>query len=250
MGERLASLLIRKMELYVRLSSDERLLLEELASGATRRIAPSRDLVAEGDFPRSVFIVQDGWAARTKVLDDGRRQIVSLILPGDICDAHNHVLKKMDHGILALTRLKVAEVARERLEQALDQSTRLCRAFWWQDLVGVAIQREWTLNVGQRSAYERIAHFLCETFVRLEAIGMTQGNTCDFPIVQNDLADITGLTSVHVNRTLQELRRSELILLNNRRLTIPDLGRLKDVSLFTPGYLHLGREGSHLDANA
>ncbi len=184
------------------------------------------------------------------MLEDGRRQIVGLILPGDVCDAHNYVLRRTDHGIHALTRMRVAEVTRERLEPALDHSTRLCRAFWWMELVGAAIQREWTLNLGQRSAFERIAHFLCETFVRLEALGMTQGDSCDFPIVQNDLADITGLTSVHVNRTLQDLRRAGLISLGSRRLTIPDLPRLKDVALFTPEYLHLGQEGSQFDANS
>ena len=247
---RLASAVIRKLELYVRLSEEERRRVTALAGAQARRVAPRRDLVSEGDAPRHVFMILDGWAARTKMLADGRRQIVAILLPGDTCDAHNYVLREVDHSILALTRMRVAEVDRGELEAMLDNSTRLCRAFWWQELCSAAIQREWTLNLGQRSAFERIAHFLCETFVRLQALGLTQGNSCDFPIVQNDLADITGLTSVHVNRTLQELRRSGLIILTNRRLTIPDLDRLKDVALFTGNYLHLGREGAHLDANA
>lgn len=249
-GKRLVSALVRRIELYVRLSDEERVLLENLANGNVRRVAPRRDLLSEGEVPRLAYIILDGWAARTKMLADGRRQIVGMLLPGDVCDAHNYVLKEMDHSILALTRLRVVEVSREQLEEITNRSSRLCRAFWWHDLVSVAIQREWTLNLGQRSAFERIAHFLCETFVRLEALEMTQGDSCDFPIVQNDLADITGLTSVHVNRTLQELRRSGLIVLNNRRLTIPDLERLKDVALFSPGYLHLAREGSQFDADA
>lgn len=238
------------MELYVRLSGEERHQLAALTERTVRRVAPRRDLLVEGGMPRNAFIILEGWAARTKMLADGRRQILSILLPGDVCDAHNHVLREMDHSIIALTRLRAAEVSRERLEQLTDSSPRLCRAFWWHDLVGMAMQREWTLNLGQRSAFERIAHFLCETFVRLEALGMTQGHSCDFPIVQNDLADITGLTSVHVNRTLQELRRSGLIVLGNRRLTIPDLDRLKSVGLFTANYLHLDREGAQFDANA
>ena len=238
------------MELYVRLSADERRSLAELVGRSVRRFPPRRDMLSEGETPHSAFIILEGWAARTKMLADGRRQIVSILLPGDICDAHHYVLREMDHSILALTRLRVAEVSREQLEALTDRSPRLCRAFWWHDLVGMAIQREWTLNLGQRSAFERIAHFLCETFVRLEALKMTQGDSCDFPIVQNDLADITGLTSVHVNRTLQELRRSGLIVLGKRRLTIPDLDRLKSVALFTENYLHLHREGAQFDANA
>lgn len=237
------------MELYARLSAEERHQLTLLVEKSVRRVAPRRDLLPEGAAPRSTFIVLEGWAARSKMLADGRRQILSILLPGDVCDAHNYVLRQMDHSIIALTRLRVAEVSRERLEELTDRSPRLCRAFWWHDLVGMAIQREWTLNLGQRSAFERIAHFLCETFVRLEALGLTQGHSCDFPIVQNDLADITGLTSVHVNRTLQELRRSGLIVLGNRRLTIPDPDRLKSVGLFTATYLHLDREGAQFDAN-
>lgn len=224
--------------------------MEQLAAGPVRRVAPRRDLIVEGDVSRQLFVVLEGWAARTKTLADGRRQIVGLVLPGDVCDAHHYILRSVDHSIHALTRLRVAEVTQDRLERVIDTSTRLCHAFWWQDLVCMAVQREWTLNLGQRSAYERIAHVLCETFIRLQAIGFAQENTCDFPIVQSDLADMTGLTSVHVNRTLQDLRRSGLIVLENRRLTIPDLERLKEVALFTANYLHLDREGAHLDANA
>lgn len=246
----MASAVIRKLELFVRLAGEERRLVEGLVHSQIRRVSPRRDLITEGDPPRAVNILLEGWAARTKMLADGRRQIVGLLLPGDLCDAHGYVLREVDHSILALTRLRVAEVTREQLEQVLETSPRLCQAFWWHDLTNAAMQREWTLNLGQRSAFERIAHFLCETFVRLQAMGMTQGDSCDFPIVQNDLADITGLTSVHVNRTLQELRRSGLIVLNNRRLTIPDLQRLKDVAFFNGGYLHIDREGAHLDANA
>lgn len=248
-GAALASWLIRKIERYVQLSGEDRRLLYQLVDGSMRRIAPRRDLICEGTHAPHVLLLLEGWAVRTRMLADGRRQIVSLLLPGDVCDAHAYVLKEMDHTITALTRLRVAEVPRDRLEKVIDESPRLCRALWWQELASSAIQREWTLNLGQRSAFERIAHFLCETFVRLQALGLTQGESCDFPIVQNDLADITGLTAVHVNRTLQELRRSGLIVLNHRRLTIPDLERLQDVALFSRNYLHLDREGAYLDAN-
>ena len=113
----------------------------------------------------------------------------------------------------------------------------------------MAIQREWTLNLGQRSAYERLAHLLVEIYLRLQTIGRTQDGRCDFPLTQNDLADATGLTSVHVNRTLQELRKDGLIELERKQLQILDLERLMDVSMFNPNYLHLDHEGRHLDAN-
>ena len=111
------------------------------------------------------------------------------------------------------------------------------------------MQREWTTNVGQRTAYERLAHLFCELFVRLRTVGLTDGKSCDFPPTQLDLADATGLTSVHVNRTIQELRRDGLIELHNRRLTIPDLRALMNACMFNANYLHLNHEGAHLDAN-
>jgi CRP-like cAMP-binding protein len=129
------------------------------------------------------------------------------------------------------------------------ESPRITQALWWHELVVAAIQREWTTNVGQRSAFERIAHLCCELFLRLRAVGQTRGDTCDFPLTQADLADATGLTSVHVNRTIQELRREGLITLHKRLLTIHDLDRLMTACMFNPNYLHLNREGRHLDAN-
>jgi CRP-like cAMP-binding protein len=124
------------------------------------------------------------------------------------------------------------------------------QALWWESLVNSAIQREWTLNVGQRTAYERISHLLAELYLRLKTVGLTQNGSCDFPLTQTDVADATGLTAVHVNRTLQELRRDNLIVLERRRLTIPDLRSLMDAAMFNPNYLHLDHEGRHLDANS
>jgi CRP-like cAMP-binding protein len=116
--------------------------------------------------------------------------------------------------------------------------------------VTTAIQREWTLNIGQRTAFERIAHLLVELYLRLKTVGRTHDHGCDFPLTQNDLADATGLTAVHVNRTLQELRKEKLIELDRKQLRILDLDRLMDVAMFNANYLHLDHEGRHLDANA
>lgn len=112
-----------------------------------------------------------------------------------------------------------------------------------------SVQREWTLNVGQRSAFERVAYLLVELFLRLECVGLTDGESCEFPLTQTDLADATGLTAVHVNRTLQELRRAGLIVLQNRTLTLPNRDALKRAAMFNSNYLHLDSEGRHLDAN-
>ena len=238
-----------RLQAFTRLSQDDLAAIDQLAKRGLRDIGARRDLLQEGDPPRVVNLILDGWACRYKTLPDGRRQIVGLFLPGDLCDLNGYLLKQMDHNIGAITALRVAEITREDFERLLARHPRLAEALFWNELVTVAIQREWTLNLGQRSAYERIAHLLCETFLRLRTVGLTSDSMCPFPLTQLDIADASGLTAVHVNRTLQELRRDRLIELQSRILTIPDLEALKSAALFNDNYLHLNHEGAHLDAN-
>ena len=237
------------LEAFVRLSRDDRALINKLTSKNVRQIDARRDIIREGDKPRAVNIVLDGWGCRYKQLPDGRRQVVAVFIPGDLCDANVFILREMDHNIGAITRMRYAEIGAADFEGLLLQSPRIAQALWWHELVIAATQREWTTNVGRRSAFERVAHLLCELFTRLRAVGLTNDGECEFPLTQNDLADATGLTSVHINRTLQELRRRDMIALERRTLRIPDLDRLMDVCMFNPNYLHLDHEGRHLDAN-
>jgi CRP-like cAMP-binding protein len=237
-----------KLEAFTRLSTDDRAALAEISRNF-RYVDARRDLISEGDKPRHVHLVLDGWACRYKQLPDGKRQIVSLFVPGDFCDVNVYVLKYMDHSIGAITRLKVAMITAEEMSALTAERPRITQALWWHELVTAAVQREWTLNIGQRSAYERLAHLLIELYLRLTTVGRARDGRCDFPLTQNDLADATGLTSVHVNRTLQELRRDGLIELERKQLQILDLPRMMDVSMFNANYLHLDREGRYLDAN-
>lgn len=237
------------LEAYAKLSEEDRALLGALTGKTVRQIGARRDLVREGDRPRAVHVVLEGWGCRYKQLPDGRRQVVSFFIPGDLCDANVFILEEMDHSIGAITPMKYAEIGPEDFEALMTQSPRITQALWWHELVVASVQREWTTNVGQRSAYERIAHLLCELFLRLRAVGRTRGKSCEFPLTQNDLADATGLTAVHVNRTVQELRKEGLITLEKRSLTIHHLDALLTACMFNPNYLHLNREGRHLDAN-
>lgn len=238
-----------KLEAFTKLSADDRTALVQ-ASRNFRYVEARRDLIAEGDKPRYVHMVLDGWACRYKQLPDGKRQIVALFVPGDFCDVNVFILKAMDHSIGAITRLKVAMITPEEMNALTTERPRITQALWWHELVTAAVQREWTLNLGQRSAYERLAHLLIELYMRLQTVGRAQDGYCDFPLTQNDLADASGLTSVHVNRTLQELRRDKLIELERKQLRILDLSRMMDLAMFNPNYLHLDHEGRHLDANA
>ncbi len=245
----MVSALALRLDAFTRLSSEDRAALATI-SKTTRVIAPRRDLIREGEVPKYVHLMLDGWACRYKTLPDGRRQIVAFFVPGDFCDLNVYVLKQMDHSIGAITRLSVSDISREDMDRLTERYPRVTQALWWEALVNSAIQREWTVNVGQRTAYERLAHLLLELHLRLKTVGLTQDGSCDFPLTQTDLADATGLTAVHVNRTLQELRRDNLIVLERRRLTIPDMRSLMDAAMFNPNYLHLDHEGRHLDANS
>src|SRR5690348_404547 len=237
-----------KLEAFTTLSADDRAALSE-ASRNFRYVEPRRDVISEGDQPRHVHLVLDGWACRYKQLPDGKRQIVALFVPGDFCDVNVYILKSMDHSIGAITRLKVAMITPDEMNELTAERPRITQALWWHELVTAAVQREWTLNFGQRSAYERLGHLLIELYLRLATVGRAHDGRCDFPLTQNDLADATGLTSVHVNRTLQELRRDGLIELERKQLQILDMDRLIDAAMFNPNYLHLDHEGRHLDAN-
>jgi CRP-like cAMP-binding protein len=238
-----------KLEAFTRLSDDSRAALAQLSRNNVHFVEPRRDLISEGDRPREVHLLLDGWACRYKAQADGKRQIVSFFLPGDFCDLDLYTLKRMDHSIGAITRLKVATITPEEMHSLIEERPRITQALLWHELVTSAIQREWIVSLGLRSAYERLGHLLVELYLRLKTVGRADDGHCDFPLTQTDLADATGLTAVHVNRTLQELRRDGLIELERKQLQILDLERLKDVSMFNPNYLHLGREGRRLDAN-
>jgi CRP-like cAMP-binding protein len=231
--------LVKALSGYAMLSHDDEAALARLGRHSVRQVAQRRDLVREGAAAGGVRLILDGWACRYKCLPDGRRQTLAFLIPGDLCDPNHYLLGRMDHGISAITPVRFAEISRAQMEVLAARSTRLADALAWSVLVAAAIQREWILSIGRRNAREQIAHLVVEIFHRLRAIGRAQGRECEFPLTQNDLADATGLTAVHVNRVLKELRRDGLIHVDHRALTIPDLGALERVGLFDPSYLHL-----------
>jgi CRP-like cAMP-binding protein len=239
--------LTRRFEEYVVLGDRDRAELARISSLPARTISARRNLIREGDCPQAVYLIMEGWACQYRELDDGRRQIVDFAIPGDLCDLNLFILDRMDHSIGGITRLKVVEIGRETFHKIVASSPAITSALWWQELVSKSIHREWILNVGQRRALERIAHLFCEMFLRLESVGLTEGFCCEWPLTQNDIADATGLTAVHVNRTLQQLRQMELIDLTNRRLKIPDMAGLQIVGRFNADYLHHHRNARHTD---
>ncbi|MDB5558573.1 MAG: transcriptional regulator, Crp/Fnr family [Enterovirga sp.] len=244
----LAERLIRKLENYSRLSGSEKDLLQHIASQEVRSFGARHDIAQEGDQPRSATLVLTGFAARYKILEDGRRQIIAFLIPGDLCELRISVLRRRDHSIAALVPTTVAQISDENVQRMMRHSTRLERALTWNALVDEAISREWTVNLGRRDALERLAHVFCELHCRLRAVGLTTGEACEVPLTQAELADAVGVSDVHLNRTLMELRGRGLIALQGKSLTIRHMDGLRDLALFNPEYLHLGQDGREFDA--
>jgi CRP-like cAMP-binding protein len=220
-------------------SEDERAIRGCVAE--TRRLRADEIAVRAGEELNASLLLIDGWMARSKDLESGERQVTELHIAGDFADLHGFTLKRLDHDVLTLTPCTVAVVPHERLRDLTTRFPHLCRVYWFLTNVDAAIHREWALSLGQRSAISRLAHLFCELYVRLEVIGRTHGNSYDLPLTQRELSECLGLTVVHANRTLQELRRRGLIELENRRLTILNRGALEGVADFDPCYLYLDR---------
>ena len=231
--------LIRKLEGFASLSAVDRAALARICA-EPRCVAPGTDLVREGDKPEGVFLVLSGMAYRSKMRANGARQIMAYLVPGDLCDLDAALLSAMDHTITTASTCSVVRLAPETMADLLDNHPQIALALRKAQLVAQATGREWLVNVGRRSAPERLAHLFCELLVRLQAVGLAEQDSYRLPITQLDLADTPGLTSVHVNRVLQDLRRNGLIELRKRHLRILDLPRFRALAEFRPDYLHLG----------
>jgi CRP-like cAMP-binding protein len=231
--------LVRKLSNYTLLSDEERQAVVE-ATGKLTDFSTGDDIVQRGDLTGGVRLVLDGFACRYKILEDGRRQILGYLIPGDLCDVHVFLLKRMDHSIGAMTRTKIAVISQASILSFTETYPALTRALWWSTLLDEAITREWVVNLGQRTAYERMAHLFCELYHRLRAIGEVRNNSFALPLTQTALGDTLGLSTVHINRTLQDLRAQNLISFKAGVLTVHDLPALELAGVFSADYLHLG----------
>lgn len=230
--------LTRKLERFSPLSVEDKALLATVVS-TSYTVGAHQDLIREGDTPDAVYLIVSGMACRNKVLKNGGRQIIAYLLPGDFCDFQIFILDKMDHSISTLSPCTVVSIPRETILR-LTERPAIARALWWATLVDEGTLREALVNMGRRKADERVAHFMCELFVRLEAVGLVTDDSFEFPVTQSEIADTLGLSAVHVNRTLQQLRSHAFINLERKILTILNLEGPKIFSGFSSNYLHLG----------
>jgi CRP-like cAMP-binding protein len=226
------------MESVFAVTDDERQALETLPMQLAV-IKADQDIVRIGDRPSRCCLILSGFACTYKVTAEGKRQIVSFNLPGDIPDLQSLHLKVLDTSIATISTCRVGFITHEALRDICDRYPRITAAFWREALIDAAIFREWVTNVGRREAYTRMAHVLCELLVRLRAVGLAEDHVCDLPITQGEFADALGVSNVHVNRVLQQMRADGLIETKGTQLKIPDWDRLKQVGEFDPTYLHL-----------
>lgn len=232
-------ILLRRLQAIATPSEEERSVLSSL-SGTVRQFRAHDDIVRIGDVPSVVCLLLEGMACRYKVSADGKRQIMSFHIPGDIPDMQSLFIDVMDHSLTALVPTTVLAIRHEIMRGIIEGYPRIAHLLWRETLIDAAVYREWIV-MRDRPAYPRIAHLFCELFLRMQAIGLTNGNACELPLTQSQMGDALGLSNVHVNRTLQELRAEGLIVLEGGTLTILDWDGLKEAGEFDPLYLHLRR---------
>lgn len=203
-----------------------------------QQVPAGKLLVRTGDVPSECCVLVEGYACRHKSTSSGGRQIVSFHLPGDILDVQHLQLERADHDVETITAATIAWVPASELRELLRTRPKINDALWRDALIDASIFREWVLNVGRRNAESRIAHMLCEFATRREAAGLGSPERFDLPMSQHQIADATGLTVVHVNRTLQALAASGVIERRGREIRIADWPRMREVADFDPAYLH------------
>lgn len=230
--------MIRKFERRAELSDADRQALLTLPHRIVRA-EPGRYIVREGSSSDQSVLIVSGLAYRHKINSDGSRQIVSLHVPGDFIDLEGALLKVADHNVQALTRCDLAMIPSVELRQVLGTHPQVALAMWVDTLIDASIFREWIMNVGRRDARERLAHIFCEFARRLEVAGMGSTDGYELPMTQEQLADASGLTAVHVNRTLKAMASEDLIRRERRFVFIPDWEKLRAVAGFSELYLHL-----------
>lgn len=232
----------RKLSHHAPFSAAERAALERWLGRDLRSVRERVPLIERGTKPSEINIIVDGWACRYRRLDNGRRQILAFYLPGDICDFDAFVTNAMDSTIEAITRVQMACISRSALNELGAEHPRLSQGLWWESLVATSIQREWMLNIGQRSAKQRIAHLFCEIATRQALVGLATGPVIPFPLTQTELGEACAMTAEHTNRTLRELRDEGLVVMRDRVAELLNWDRLLELSAFDPAYLHIATQ--------
>lgn len=233
----LSDALVLKLKTNNRLDQDDVLAIEQLPI-KTRRVAAHNYFAREGDRPSEACLIMEGFVFRSKLTPDGARQIFSIDVPGGIPDLQSLYLHVMDHDLTTLSDCTLGFIQHDALRELIRRRPNVAAALWRETLIDGAIFREWVVNVGCRPALPRMAHLLAEIYARLEQVGQAANGLFELPITQVDLADCLGLSIVHVNRTLQQLRHEGLVATERKNYHLLEKIRLEELGQFDPLYLH------------
>lgn len=232
---------LKKLRRRFEISSEEERVVRDLFA-EIRRVPADEVIVHAGEELNVSLLLVEGWLARTKDLAGGERQVTELHVPGDFADLHGFALKRLDHDVATMSDCRIAVAPHEKIREMIEKHPRLGRIYWFVTNLDAAIQRELTLSLGQRSAISRMAHLFCELYARLNVVARSRDDGYEFPLTQRELSECLGLTVVHANRTLQELRRRGLVELENRHLRILNRRGLEGLAEFDPAYLYLDKQ--------
>lgn len=208
------------------------------ATAKQRKVKAKYDLIREGDRPGPMFVILEGWACRYKILPTGSRQVLAYLMPGDSCDLNIGLLAEMDHSIQTVTPAVFATIGRPELEELVDRFPNIARALYISQLIDEGTMRAWITSMGRRTSIERVAHLMCELYIRALNVGLHIGPQFALPLSQLLLADSLGMTPVHLNRVLRELRSQEVISLERGMLVLSDIPKLIQIAGFDDNYLH------------
>lgn len=230
--------LLLKLRQRDAVSEDEEHALRNII--AEVELVPARKTVVKrGELLNRSMLLLEGLMCRHKDLRDGQRQITALHVPGDFLDLHGFTLKRLDHDVMALSACRVAYARHDDLTRLTETHPHLTRLLWFTTNLDAAMHREWELSLGQRTGAAAAAHLFCEIHMRLAIVGRAEATTFALPLSQSELGECLGLTVVHTNRVLRELREKGLVQFSRGRVVIEDIDGLKSFAEFDPSYLYL-----------
>ncbi|WP_432769730.1 MAG: Crp/Fnr family transcriptional regulator [Sphingopyxis sp.] len=230
--------LIARLRFYSDLGEGD---LAELAGlgGKIRNVEANREIITAGQEMDAVLVIREGWAARFKTLEDGRRQILNILLPGDIFDLQVLVAAEADHSVVTVTDVSLYTLPPPAVREMLNGSGALTMAFWWTQVQEEAFLREQIIRNGRQSAQERIGHLLLELHRRAQIVNQANGDSLRMPLTQTQIADTLGLTPIHTNRVLRRLVREGYIETSRQWIRFLDADALAQMCDFDPSYFHL-----------
>jgi len=227
---------VEKLSGFARLEPTDRVALT-LATNEPKAYPARHELISEGDTPGAFFVVLEGWAHRYKILPNGSRQILAFLMPGDSCDLNVGLLAEMDHSIQTITPASIASVGCGVMDALFERHPAIAKAMYLAQLIDEGTMRAWITSMGRRASIERVAHLMCELYLRARNIGLTLEPPFALPLTQSMLADTLGMTPVHLNRVLRQLRASGAMTLQKGSLVIEDPALLIRIAGFDENYL-------------